>query len=131
MPSKHNTARRHHIPRARYRVTDLPAYEAGLRRRGDLTLWLDKAAVAGWSAPKRSTPGGQPIYSDLAIELVLTLRLVFHLALRQAEAFAGSILRLLGSICPFRTTSRSADVDKRLPAGVRGCCRTPARSTLC
>src|SRR3954471_1657104 len=96
MPFKHNAARRHRIPRARYRVTNLPAYAAGLRRRGDLTLWLDEAAVAGWSAPKRSTPGGQPIYSDLAIELVLTLRLVFHLPLRQAEAFAGSILRLLG-----------------------------------
>ena len=80
----------------RYRVTNWPAYEAGLRRRGDLTLWLDEAAVAGWSAPKRSTPGGQPIYSDLAIELVLTLRLAFHLALRQAEAFARSMLRLLG-----------------------------------
>jgi hypothetical protein len=96
MPFKHNAARRHRIPRARYRVTNWPVYEAGLRRRGDLTLWLDEAAVAGWSAPKRSTPGGQPIYSDLAIELVLTLRLVFHLALRQAEAFVGSILRLLG-----------------------------------
>jgi hypothetical protein len=96
MPFKHNAARRHRIPRARYRVTNWPAYEAGLRRRGDLTLWLDEAAVAGWSAPKRSTPGGQPIYSDLAIELVLSLRLVFHLALRQAEAFAGSVLRLLG-----------------------------------
>lgn len=96
MPFKHNAARRHRIPRARYLVTNWPAYEAGLRRRGDLTLWLDEAAVAGWSAPKRSTPGGQPIYSDLAIELVLSLRLVFHLALRQAEAFASSILRLLG-----------------------------------
>jgi hypothetical protein len=32
----------------------------------------------------------------LAIELVLTLRLVFHLALRQAEGFAASVLRLLG-----------------------------------
>lgn len=96
MPFKHNAARRHRIPRARYRVTNWPAYEAGLRRRGDLTLWLDKAAVAGWSAPTRSTPGGQPIYSDLAIGLVLTLRLVFRLALRQAEAFVGSILRLLG-----------------------------------
>ena len=96
MPFKHNAGRRHRIPRARYRVTNWPAYEAALRRRGDLTLWLDEAAVAGWSAPTRSTPGGQPIYSDLAIELVLTLRLVFHLALRQAEAFVRSILRLLG-----------------------------------
>jgi hypothetical protein len=32
----------------------------------------------------------------LAIERVLMLRLVFHLALRQAEGFVGSVLRLLG-----------------------------------
>jgi transposase len=32
----------------------------------------------------------------VAIELVLTLRLVFHLALRQVEGFARSVLRLLG-----------------------------------
>jgi len=36
-------------------------------------------------------------YSDLAVELVLTLRLVFHLALRQAEAFTRSVLALLGA----------------------------------
>ena len=96
MPFKHHAARRHRIPRARYRVLNWPAYEAGLRRRGDLTLWLDQAALAGWAAPKRSTPGGQRRYSDLAVELVLTLRLVFHLALRQAEAFARSVLALLG-----------------------------------
>ena len=35
-------------------------------------------------------------YSDAAIELMLMLRLVFHLALRQAEGFAASILGLLG-----------------------------------
>lgn len=38
--------------------------------------------------------------SDLAIELVLTLRLVFHLALRQADAFAASVLRLFGCELP-------------------------------
>ncbi len=42
------------------------------------------------------TRGGQPLYTDMAIELVLTLRLVFHLALREAEGFARSVLRLLG-----------------------------------
>ena len=69
MPFKHHAARRHRIPRARYRVTNWPAYEAGLRRRGDLTLWLDQAALVlvGWAAPRRSTPGGQPRYSDLAV----------------------------------------------------------------
>src|SRR3712207_8754452 len=72
------------------------SYEVGLRRRGDLTLWLDETAIAGWHAAPRATRGGQAWYSDVAIELVLTLRLVFHLALRQAEGFAASVLRLLG-----------------------------------
>src|SRR5215218_8834453 len=82
--------------RARYRIRNWPQYEAGLKRRGDLTLWLDEAALAGWQAPRRTTPGGQARYSDVAVELVLMLRLVFHLALRQAEGFAASVLRLLG-----------------------------------
>src|SRR5918993_1606643 len=96
MPFKHNAARRHRIPKARYRVRNWPAYEAALKRRGDLTLWLDEVAIAGWQAPRRSTPGGQAWYSDAAIELVPMPRLVFHLALRQAEGFARSVLRLLG-----------------------------------
>src|SRR3712207_7324045 len=74
MPFKHNAARRHRIPKARYRVQNWPAYEAGLQRRGDLTLWLDEAAIAGWQAPRRTTPGGQARYSDVAIELVLSKR---------------------------------------------------------
>ena len=95
MPFKHNVARRHRIPKARHRIRHWPAYEAGLKRRGDLTLWVDETAVAGWVAPRRKSPGGQSLYSDVAIGLVLTLRLVFHLALRQAEAFGRSVLRLL------------------------------------
>ena len=100
--SKHRPRRgglRHPRPlrfKARYWIRNWPQYEAGLKRRGDLTLWPDEAAIAGWQAPRRTTPGGQPRYSDLAIELVLTLRLVFHLGLRQAEGFTYSVLRLLG-----------------------------------
>src|ERR671911_2787116 len=86
--------------RAQYRIRNWREYDAGLKRRGDLTLWLDEAAIAGWHAARRTTPGGQARHSDLAIELVLTLRLVFHLALRQAEGFTSSVLRLLGLDLP-------------------------------
>src|ERR671912_508343 len=86
--------------RARYRIGNWREYDAGLKRRGDLTLWLDEAAIAGWQAPRRTTPGRQARYSDLAIELVLTLLLVVHLALRQAEGFTHSVLRLLGLELP-------------------------------
>jgi hypothetical protein len=57
------------------------------------------------------TPGGQPHYSDLAITSALTLRAVFHLALRQTEGLIGSILQLLGLDLPvpnFSTLSRRA-----------------------
>jgi hypothetical protein len=105
-------------PKARYRVRNWRQYEAGLRRRGDLTLWLDEAAVAGWQAPRRATPGGQARYSDAAVELVLVLRLVFHLALWQAEGFARSVFRLLGrENCASRTTRRSAGEAAASPGG--------------
>ena len=37
-------------------------------------------------------PGGQRIYSDLAIVTALTLRTVFHLPLRQTEGFDASLI---------------------------------------
>jgi len=123
MPFKHDASRRHHIPKLRRRVTNWPVCEAGLQRRGDLTVWLGEACLCGWSAPRRTTRGGQPLYSDMAIELVLTLRLVFHLALRQAEGFAGSVLRLLDLELPVPDHStlsrRGRDFARRQSRAVR------------
>ena len=48
MPNKHNAARRHHIPKMQLRVTNWPAYEAGLRNRGSLTFWVTPEALAGF-----------------------------------------------------------------------------------
>ena len=52
--------------------------------------------LCGLDGTRRSTLGGQRRYSDLASELPLTLPLVFHLALCQAEAFTRRVLALLG-----------------------------------
>jgi DDE family transposase len=92
MPFRFNAARRHRIPRACYRVRNWPAYEAGLKRRGDLTLWIGEAALDKWQAPPRDTPGGQAVYSDLAIEMVLMLRTAFHLALRAVNEFVNQAI---------------------------------------
>src|SRR6202021_156900 len=96
VPFKANQDRRHHIPKQRHRVTNWPAYDAALRQRGSLTVWFSEAAIAAWRAERRTTPGGQPHYSALAITTALTLRAVFRLTLRQAEGLIGSILALLG-----------------------------------
>jgi hypothetical protein len=45
MPNKHNDDRRHHIPKMSFKVQNWPEYEAGLRRRGSLTLWIDDAVL--------------------------------------------------------------------------------------
>jgi hypothetical protein len=82
--------------KSRYRVRNLPEYEAGLRNRGDLTVWLSDAALDAWQAPASGRPGGQRAYSDLAIGAALTIRMVFHPPLRQTEGFLRSLADLLG-----------------------------------
>ncbi|GAA4159025.1 hypothetical protein GCM10023069_01630 [Shinella granuli] len=56
----------------------------------------DARGLSSWPAPKRTTRGGQPRYSDLAIESALTLELMFGLRLRQTEDFLASVLQLMG-----------------------------------
>ena len=96
MPFKYHAEHRHHIPKPRYRVTNWAEYDAALKRRGSLTVWFTDEAVAAWRAEVRTTPGGQPHYSALAITTALILRAVFGLALRQTEGLIGSIIGLLG-----------------------------------
>src|SRR5271163_4124627 len=112
MPFKANAAGRHHIPRQRQRVTNWPEYDAALRRRGSLTVWVTDEAIAAWQAEPRTTRGGQPRYSQLAIATALTLRTVFRLGLRQTEGLIGSVSGLLGldlAIPDHSTLSRRAE----------------------
>src|SRR3954469_15114861 len=87
--------RRRHIPKQQHRVINWAAYDAGLRARGSLTVWFTPEAIEAWRAEPRTSRGGQPSYSDLAIATTLALRAVFRLALRQTEGLIGSILQLL------------------------------------
>ena len=96
MPYKFNEPCRHKIPTAKYRVRNWPDYDAALVRRGALTVWFTDQALAEWRAPATGRRGGQPIYSALAIETALTIRLVFHQPLRQTEGLLRSIADVLG-----------------------------------
>src|SRR3984957_20548358 len=111
-PFKVNADRRHHIPKQQDRVTNWSEYDAAPRQRGSLTVWFTEEAIAAWRAEPRSTRGGQPHYSALAITTALTLRAVFRLALRQTEGLIGSIIRLLGldlAVPDHSTLSRRAE----------------------
>jgi hypothetical protein len=60
-----------------------------------VTVWLAPEAVAAWTPCRSGIRGGQRRYSDLAIDTALTLRLVFHLPLRQTEGFLNSLFALM------------------------------------
>jgi hypothetical protein len=45
--------------KSRYRIRNWPEYEAGLRNRRDLTLWLSNAALGARRVSASGTPGGQ------------------------------------------------------------------------
>ncbi len=64
-----------------YRIRNWPEYEAGLRRRGDLTFWFSDDAIKSWRAPTTGKPGGRRVYANIAIEAALTIRMAFHLQL--------------------------------------------------
>jgi hypothetical protein len=83
MPHKFNADRRDKTPKQKRRVTNWAAYNEGLRRRGDLTIWISEDAIGLWLAARRTTRSGQRRYSNLAIELCLTLGMVFKQSLRQ------------------------------------------------
>jgi len=136
MPFKHNASRRHRIGKMKFQVTNWAEYEAGLRRRGSLMLWMTPEALSSWQAPKRTTRGGQPRYSDLAIETALTLRLVFGLRLRQTEGFLTSVLTLMGLdlAVPDHTTLEPSGKQTAIagraataPSSGKGTCPRPHR----
>jgi transposase len=100
MPYKVDEPRRHKIPKARYRVENWAAYDAALRRRGDLTIWVTPEAIATWTPPASGRRGRRARYSDVAIEAGLMLRLASGRPWRQTEGLLGSLMRLLGLDVP-------------------------------
>ncbi len=123
LPFKLNQDRRHRIPKQKHKVTNWREYDESLCRRGSLTVWFSDEAVRAWRAEPRTSRGGQPWYSPLAILTALTLRAVFRLAFRQTEGLIGSVIDLLGldlAVPDHTTLSRRAEtleVPRPKPSG--------------
>ncbi|WP_458380560.1 transposase [Rhizobium ruizarguesonis] len=96
----------------------------GLGQRGDLTIWVKDEALSLWTARRPTSRGGQPKYSDLAITLCLTLRVVYGLALRQTQGLMRSVAALMGfdiAVPDFSTLSRRSK-GLALPGPVANFC---------
>jgi IS5 family transposase len=78
-----------------YSISNWAQYNAGLKQRGSLTLWISEEVLQCWRYCGKHKRGGKVTYSHLAIETCLTVRLVYHLPLRQTEGFVASLFALL------------------------------------
>ena len=106
----------HPTYKTKYRVANWPAYNQALVHRGDVTVWLSSEAIAAWTPGRSGQRGGQRRYSDLAIETALTLRLLYHLPLRQAEGFLHALFRMMRldlSAPDYTTLSRCSQYLRR------------------
>jgi hypothetical protein len=63
-------------------------------------LWISQDAIDAWTPPQTGKHGAQPLYSDVAIETALSLRLLFRLPLRQTKGFLHAFLTLMDVTLP-------------------------------
>jgi len=79
-----------------YRIRNWSAYNAALKQRGSLTVWIDEEVLAGWlNTDKSGKRGASRTYSDLAIATMSTMGSVMHLRGRQTEGFMTSLFQLM------------------------------------
>src|SRR4030067_822678 len=113
-------------PKTKYRIRNWAMYNESLKKRGSITLWISEDVLQAWKPAPEAVRrrGGQKQYSDGAIECLLMVKGVYHLAYRQTEGFAGSLGKLLGVVLPipdYSTLNRRARTLKvNLPTGEKG-----------
>jgi hypothetical protein len=104
-----------------YRIRTWPEYNAALSGRGSLTLWVDEQALPAWRYSGPPHRGAQYVDAEAALQGVLTLRVVYHLALRATAGVARSGFAWLGTAWPvpsYRTLARRG-AEREVALGVR------------
>ena len=79
-----------------YRIRNWSEYNASLKKRGSLTVWVSSEAVENWTTDELTgEPGASPTYADLAIETMAIVQAIYGLAGRQTQGFLQSIFELM------------------------------------
>lgn len=85
------------MSKKKYRITNWSEYNTALKQRGSLTIWIEEGFEHTWYEPPQeiNTRGRPLVYSDACIKLMVTLRHIFKLPLRQLEGFVQSLFSML------------------------------------
>ncbi len=82
-------------PKTLYRVKNWSEYEKALVQRSSITFWLSDDFEEVWLYAGEKQRGSQFDYSEKAIEIMLTIKEVFHLTNRGVEGFVRSLFAML------------------------------------
>lgn len=96
----------------RYRPTNWSAYNAALRKRGEMLIWFDNDIT--WLAPRDGRAGRPPIFSDAAIQFCLSIKVLFRLPLRQTAGMVAALLQQAGLDWPVPDASTLCRRQKTL-----------------
>ncbi len=107
-----------------YRIKNWSEYEKALVQRGSITFWLSEDFEQTWLYTGEKQRGRQFEYSDKAIEIMLTIKEVFHLTNRGVEGFVRSLFAMMEVHLPVPDHStlsrRGARLPVKLPKHSRG-----------
>ncbi len=94
----------------KYRVFNWRTYNRALVNRGNISLWISPEIAQAWHPQGVARErGGQKKYSDEAIEIALSLRIILSLTLRATEGFLQGLAELANLDIPipcYTTLSR-------------------------
>src|SRR5215471_4389661 len=79
-----------------YSIRNWSEYNASLKQRGSLTIWVRSEAIAYWTTDELTGDrGASPTYTDLAIETMATIKAIYRLPGRQTQGFLQSVSELM------------------------------------
>jgi hypothetical protein len=82
--------------RSTYKIRNWAKYNESLVNRGDITFWFSDAILEQWKHENLEQGQGHPfVFSDLAIETLLTIRGLFRLPYRNTEGFGRWAFRVM------------------------------------
>ena len=121
MPKQKRTPSR---PKTLYRVKNWSEYDKALVQRGSIPFWLSDDVEKVWLYTGEKQRGSQFDYSDKAIEIMLTIKEVFHLTNRGVEGFVRSLFGLMKISLPVPDHStlskRGKTLQVKLPKKASG-----------
>lgn len=79
----------------KYKILNWSEYNKSLIKRGSITIWINEEVIKSWNYEGKQKQGGKKIYSDLAIEVCLSIKKLYDLGYRQTEGYMESLFLLM------------------------------------